>query len=135
MVNIFVGSQYWDFPPGRKYTILLKYSSFCPCRGFSPQSPYGVGMILVRQPVTDMSPLAWYQRTWRRPFTMVELMVVMAIISILASMLLPALARARRRSAEAGCTNNLKMNYLGFEWYADDNNEPGYAVDSRHHNL
>jgi prepilin-type N-terminal cleavage/methylation domain-containing protein len=55
-------------------------------------------------------------------FTLIELLVVVAIIAILASLLLPALARAKYTGKKAGCINNIRQQYLCQIMYADDFN-------------
>jgi prepilin-type N-terminal cleavage/methylation domain-containing protein/prepilin-type processing-associated H-X9-DG protein len=54
-------------------------------------------------------------------FTLVELLVVVAIISILAGLLLPSLRQALESARAVDCANRLKQTYVGFVLYADDN--------------
>ncbi len=52
-------------------------------------------------------------------FTLVELLVVMAIVSLLAAMLLPVLARAKQMARITACASNLKQISLGLLIYVD----------------
>ncbi len=69
----------------------------------------------------DMPPTA---------FTLVELLVVVAILTLLISILLPSLLRARRQAQMAVCGSNLRQIALANQLYAGDNGHsycPGAA--------
>jgi len=54
-------------------------------------------------------------------FTLVELLVVIALIGMLAALLLPALGRAKEKGQFATCLNNLRQVNFALHLYADEN--------------
>ena len=64
----------------------------------------------------------------RRAFTLVEMLVVIAIIAVLAGMLLPAIQMAREAARKASCSNNLRNLALGVQQF---DTSKGYVPASR----
>src|SRR5438477_4440847 len=62
------------------------------------------------------NPLSGY----RLAFTLIEFLLVIAIIAILAGLLWPALSKAKQKATQAGCMSNLKQISLGLQMYLDD---------------
>lgn len=58
-----------------------------------------------------------------RGFTLVEMLVVIAVIAILAAFLLPVLARAKEKARRVQCANHLRQWALAFSFYVEDNEQ------------
>ena len=60
------------------------------------------------------------RRVTQKSFTLIERLVVIAIIAILAAMLMPALQQAREKAKESNCASNLKQLTSAMQMYASD---------------
>jgi prepilin-type N-terminal cleavage/methylation domain-containing protein/prepilin-type processing-associated H-X9-DG protein len=58
----------------------------------------------------------------KKGFTLIEVLVVVAIIGILSAIIFPVFSRAREKSRQATCANNLRQIALATQMYSADNN-------------
>lgn len=65
----------------------------------------------------------------KKGFTLVEIMIVVAIIGLLAAIGIPSFQKARDNSRAKACVNNLRMIAAGTEQYMMDNNATSATLD------
>ena len=70
--------------------------------------------------ISDKTMLKQDTKNSSRAFTLIEILVVIAIIAILAAILFPVFARARENARRASCMSNLKQLGLGVMMYTQD---------------
>ncbi len=59
-------------------------------------------------------------RDWRDNFSLVELLVVITMLMLLASMLLPTVVRIRREASRTACQGNLRQLGIAYKLFADE---------------
>jgi prepilin-type N-terminal cleavage/methylation domain-containing protein/prepilin-type processing-associated H-X9-DG protein len=76
------------------------------------------------QPQIERRARSEMKVTWRGPgFTLVELLVVIAVIAILAALLLPVVAKSKEQGKSAACLSNLRQVGIALQVYVQDHDD------------
>jgi len=86
----------------------------------SQQSFTSTPEVLWRETVGEWPPRCYFSSQAMRSFTLLELLVVLAILGLLAGLVLPALGRAKRRAQQVACINHFKQLTAAWKMYADE---------------
>lgn len=78
-----------------------------------------------------LSRVAFMPYVFHKGFTLIEMLVVIAILGTLAGLLLPALVAARESGRETTCRNNMRQIGLAFEMYTT--RYGGYFMGSQYY--
>lgn len=81
------------------------------------------GRIAVTTPTGHVAIPYWPARSAFPGFTLVELLIVIAIIALLIGTLVPALGRSRASAQQAACASNIRQLVLAVTLYAHDNDD------------
>ena len=82
------------------------------------------GDLLLGEALRPLRLCVEHRSTGSRPgFTLLELLVVIAVLALLAALLLPALGQAKAKATGIACRNNLKQLQLCWQMYVGDHQD------------